>query len=288
MHHDAMLAIGVIEPIDSAGIGVKAAGAIAVRRFKSPDWTERYQGLVQLRQLGPEAVAAHSEAVAECVQSRFVWMRQLALEALAILTPAELAVHVGVLAKGLTDTNDEVCWEALSAFKRLDPDVAHRHISGVLRLLDDIDLDMRLAALAVLGKLELPHLALHLKTLERKCNDEGESVQVRKRASQLIKHLKENVPTIAVTVRTLRQGGYGSLMLVCTNMAGNTILEMPLDPGMTCDVLRDNVATRLNMSPMQVRFVRNDASATGELDGSVLMSEIANISESEALGPPVA
>lgn len=286
MHHDAMLAIGVIEPIDPAGIGVKAAGAIAVRRFKSPDWTERYQGLVQLRQLGPEAVAAHAEAVAECVQSRFVWMRQLAFEALAILTPAELALHVGVLAKGLTDTYDEVCWEALSAFKRLDPEVVHRHAAGILRLLDDIDLDMRLAALAVLGKLELPHLALHWNALERKCNDEAEPV--RKRASQLVNHLKENAPRIAVTVRTLRQGGYGSLKLVCTNMAGNTILEMPLDPGMTCDILRDHVATRLNTSPMLVKILRNDASATGELDGKVLMSEIANTPESEALGPPVA
>mmetsp|Transcript_62968 Transcript_62968/g.111902 ORF Transcript_62968/g.111902 Transcript_62968/m.111902 type:complete len:289 (+) Transcript_62968:64-930(+) len=281
MHADAMLAIGVIEPIQTDGIGIKAAGDVAVRRFQSsPDWTVRYKGIVQLRQLGPEAVAAHADAVAECCRSRFVWMRHLALEALATLDPVDLAAYVSILAERLSDTDDEVCWEALSTLKRLDPDVLHRHAGAVLKLLDDPDLDMRLAALSVLGRLQPLHLAPHLSILQKSCHDSAEPV--RRRATQLITHLKENVPRMAVTLRTRHQAGQdGSLIIIGINIAGNKLIEMPLDPCMTCDVLRDCIAQQLNILPLQVRLLTSDASAGCEIDGDLLLREVAKISDHE-------
>mmetsp|Transcript_71239 Transcript_71239/g.98970 ORF Transcript_71239/g.98970 Transcript_71239/m.98970 type:complete len:104 (-) Transcript_71239:1-312(-) len=89
----------------------------------SNDWRVRYENFVRLRNMGPKVLAQEADALEGFCQSRYPWMRKLALEALAVLDPEDLELHSDVVAGRLQDTDDDVCFEAIRTLKRLKPDV---------------------------------------------------------------------------------------------------------------------------------------------------------------------
>lgn len=230
----------------------------------SNDWRVRYENFLKFRQLGPKVIAQQAEALEGFSRSRYPWMRKLALEAMAVMEPQDLAMHSDVVAARLKDTDDDVCYEAIRTMKRLQPDILEKHAEILSRLLGDEDWNVRLAALSTLARLDPLKLCFYSEAIKERCTDEVH--QVAELAQKIWIRLNE-LPHRAVTCRR-EESCSEEVRITCTSMAGNELTVVSILQAATCEELRELVAKTLSVPLLQLKLL-SSGSQPQELVGSI-------------------
>lgn len=239
----------------------------------SNDWRIRYENFLRLRELGPKVIAEQAEALEGFSRSRYPWMRKLALEAMAVMDPQDLAMHSNVVAERLRDTDDDVCYEAIRTMKRLQPEILEKHAAILSRLLADEDWNVRLAALSALARLEPLKLSHYAEAIQDRCGDEVH--QVSELAQKVWARLLEELPRLVVTCRR-EQGCCDGLRVSCVSMAGNELMSLLTTPESTCDELRQKAAEVLKVPKLQLKLLTPGYSGSRpqELVGSPRLADL--------------
>eukprot|EP00434_Breviolum_minutum_P033610 symbB.v1.2.029741.t2/scaffold3290.1/size59655/4 len=204
-------------------------------------------------------------------RSRYPWMRKLALEAMAVMEPQDLAMHSDVVAERLRDTDDDVCYEAIRTMKKLQPETLEKHAAILSRLLADEDWNVRLAALGTLSRLELSKLCHYEKEIKHRCDDEV--WQVKELAEKVWTRLND-LPRRVYTCR-ISDIDCSKMAITCTSMAGNVVTSLSIGLAGTCDELREMVAETLGVPPLQLKLLN---SGTEELIGNIPLTDVRLIS----------
>ncbi|CAE7625927.1 unnamed protein product [Symbiodinium sp. CCMP2592] len=187
-------------------------------------------------------------------QSRYPWMRKLALEALAVMDPEDLELHSDVVAGRLQDTDDDVCFEAIRTLKRLKPDVLEKHAAVLSRLLADEDWNVRLAALSTLSRLEPLQLSRYSQALKDRCTDDVH--QVSELAGKVWQRFMQDLPRLVVTCSAAPSCLQpGTLRISCISMAGNDMADLSMHESANCKELRELLAERLQVPVVQLKLL---------------------------------
>lgn len=230
----------------------------------SNDWRVRYENFLKFRQLGPKVIAQQAEALEGFSRSRYPWMRKLALEAMAVMEPQDLAMHSDVVAARLKDTDDDVCYEAIRTMKRLQPDILEKHAEILSRLLGDEDWNVRLAALSTRARLDPLKLCFYSEAIKERCTDEVH--QVAELAQKIWIRLNE-LPHRAITCRR-EESCSEEVRITCTSMAVNELTVVSILQAATCEELRELVAKTLSVPLLQLKLL-SSGSQPQELVGSI-------------------
>ncbi|CAE7909992.1 unnamed protein product, partial [Symbiodinium necroappetens] len=234
--------------------------------------------------LGELSPAAMKVRIAEGIkhgfcQSRYPWMRKLALEALAVMEPEDLELHSDVVAGRLQDTDDDVCFEAIRTLKRLKPDVLEKHAAVLSRLLADEDWNVRLAALSTLSRLEPLQLSRYSQALKDRCTDDVH--QVSELAGKVWERFMQDLPRLVVTCSATPSCLQpGTLSISCISMAGNDMADLSMTESASCKELRELLAERLQVPVVQLKLLTAGA-APKELVDDLSVGEPLQLFHSE-------